>query len=73
MKITRIILLAMSMALFAVNFWTIDYQDLWSETSLWAYFRIVLALGLVLLLLVMVRRDMLRSAQSEKRRMKSEK
>lgn len=49
MKITRIILLALAMALFAVNFWTIDYQDLWSETSLWAYFRIALALGLVLL------------------------
>lgn len=66
MKIIRIILLALAMALFAVNFWTIDYQDLWSETSVWAYFRIVLALCLVFLLLAMVRRDMKTKQQKKK-------
>lgn len=58
MKIFRIVLLALAMGLFAVNFLTIDYQDLWSKTSLWSYFRISFALVLVFLLLEMVRRDM---------------
>lgn len=58
MKIIRIILLAMAMALFAVNFLTIDYQELWSKASFWAYFRIVFALILIFLLLAMVRKDM---------------
>ncbi len=57
MKIFRVILLGLAMALFAVNFWTIDYQDLYSRTSLGAYFRIGVALLLVLLLLVMIKRD----------------
>ena len=57
MKIFRIVLLALAMGLFAVNFLTIDYQDL-SKTSLWSYFRISFALVLVFLLLAMVRRDM---------------
>ena len=58
MKIFRIVLLALAMGLFAVNFLTIDYQDLWSKTSLWSFFRISFALVLVFLLLAMVRRDM---------------
>lgn len=58
MKIFRIILLALAMALFAVNFWTIDYQDIFAKASLWAYFRIALSFLLVFLLLAMVRRDM---------------
>lgn len=57
MKIFRIVLLALAMALFAVNFWTIDYQDLLGKSSLGAYFRIGVALLLVLLLLVMIKRD----------------
>jgi len=57
MKIFRIILLGMAMALFAVNFWAIDYQDFWAKQSLWAYFRIAVAFVLVLLLLFAVRRD----------------
>lgn len=58
MKLFRIILLVLAMALFAVNFWTIDYQDFLAKASLWAYFRIVLSFLLVFLLLAMVRRDM---------------
>ncbi len=58
MKIFRIVLLTLAMGLFAMNFLTIDYQDLWSKTSLWSYFRIAFALILVFLLLSMVRRDM---------------
>lgn len=58
MRIIRIVLLTLAMALFAVNFWTIDYQDIWSKASIWAYIRIALALCLVFLLLAMVRRDM---------------
>lgn len=57
MKLFRIVLLGMAMALFAINFWTIDYQDLYSKQSGWAYFRIIVAFVLVLLLLVAVRRD----------------
>ena len=68
MTIIRIILLAMAMALFAVNFWAIDYQDLGSKTSVWAYFRIAIALGLVLLLLAMVRRDMGKRKEEKKGR-----
>lgn len=58
MKKFRIVLLALAMGLFAINFLTVDYQDLWSKTSLGAYFRIGVALMLVFLLLAMVRRDM---------------
>lgn len=57
MKKIRIVLLALAMGLFAVNFWTIDYEHLASSASLWAYFRIAVALFLVLLLLAMVRKD----------------
>lgn len=58
MKIVRIILLALAMALFAVNFWTIDYQDIWSKQSCWAYFRIGIAFLLVLLLVAGLRQDL---------------
>lgn len=58
MKKFRIILLAMAMALFAVNFWAIDYQDFVSKQSLWAYFRIAVAFLLVLLLVAGIRQDL---------------
>lgn len=58
MKIFRIVLLTLAMGLFAVNFLTVDYQNLWSAANLWSYIRIGVALILVLLLLAMVRRDM---------------
>lgn len=57
MKIVRIILLGMAMALFALNFWAVDYQDLWSKQSMWAYFRILVAFILVIILLRAIRRD----------------
>lgn len=47
MRIFRIVLLGLAMALFAINFWAIDYQDLWGKNSQWAYLRI-LALSLSL-------------------------
>lgn len=58
MKIFRVILLALAMALFALNFWSIDYQDILSKQSLWAFFRIAFAFMLVLLLVGMVRKDL---------------
>lgn len=33
MRIFRIVLLGLAMALFAINFWAIDYQDLWGKTA----------------------------------------
>ena len=42
MRIFRIVLLGLAMALFAINFWAIDYQDLWGKNSQWAYLRICL-------------------------------
>ena len=57
MKIFRIILLGVAMALFAVNFIAIDFQDLYSKQSLWAYFRIGVAFVLIITLLVALRRD----------------
>ena len=41
MRIFRIVLLGLAMALFAINFWAIDYQDLWGKNSQWAYLRTV--------------------------------
>lgn len=41
MRIFRIVLLGLAMALFAINFWAIDYQDLWGKNSQWAYLRIL--------------------------------
>lgn len=58
MKIIRIILLALAMGLFAVNFWTIDYLDLGSGRSCWAYFRIAVAFFLVMLLVAGLRQDL---------------
>lgn len=57
MKVFRIVLLGMVMALFAVNFWAIDYQNFWAKQSVWAYFRIVAAFVLVLVLVLAIRRD----------------
>lgn len=57
MKVFRIILLGLAMALFVMNFWTIRYEDWMGKASLWAYFRIVLAFVLVLLLLRMILKD----------------
>lgn len=57
MKVFRIVLLGMAMALFAVNFWAIDYQNFWAKQSVWAYFRIIAAFVLVLVLVLAIRRD----------------
>lgn len=57
MKIFRIILLGVAMALFAVNFIAIDFSALSSEQSLWAYFRIGVAFVLIIVLLIALRRD----------------
>ena len=51
MKVFRIVLLGMAMALFAVN------QNFWAKQSVWAYFRIVAAFVLVLVLVLAIRRD----------------
>lgn len=66
MKIFRIVLLVLAMGLFAVNFLAIDSQELWSKASIWAYFRIVIALLLVFLLLAMIRRDMKKGKQKNR-------
>jgi len=63
MNIFRIFLLAAAMGLFAVNFLAIDYQDLWSGRSQWAYVRIVIALALVILLVAGLRQEMKRKKQ----------
>lgn len=47
----------MSMALFMVNFWAVDYHRLWGRDSQWAYVRIVAAFVIVVVLLRMIRRD----------------
>ena len=57
MKIFRIVLLGLAMALFAVNFWAIDYQDLWGQGSQWGYLRILAAFIIVIILLRMVKKD----------------
>lgn len=57
MRIFRIVLLGLAMALFAINFWAIDYQDLWGKNSQWAYFRILAAFIIVIFVLRMVKRD----------------
>lgn len=66
MKIIRIILLAAAMAVFTLNFLTIDYQDLVAKQSLWAYFRIVLAFVLVLLLVAAIRKDWKKAKQGKR-------
>ena len=45
------------MALFAINFWAIDYQDLWGKNSQWAYLRILAAFIIVIFVLRMVKQD----------------
>lgn len=57
MRIFRIVLLAFAMALFVINFWAIDYQDIWGKESLWAYFRIAMSFVLVLLLVRLIKRS----------------
>ena len=57
MKVFRIILLGVAMALFAVNFIAIDFNDLYSNQSMWAYLRIGVAFILIVSLLVALRRD----------------
>ena len=57
MRVFRMILLGLAMALFAVNFWAIDYQNPGARQSIWAYFRIGVAFVLVLILLGAIRRD----------------
>ena len=57
MRIFRIVLLGLAMALFAINFWAIDYQDLWGKNSQWAYLRIFAAFIIVIFVLRMVKRD----------------
>lgn len=58
MKIFRIFLLAAAMAVFVMNFLTIDYNALLSSKSLWAYFRVGLTFVLILLLVVAIKKDM---------------
>ena len=57
MRIFRIVLLGLAMALFAINFWAIDYQDLWGKNSQWAYHRILAAFIIVIFVLRMVKQD----------------
>ena len=57
MKTLRIIALGLAMAVFILNFWTIDYDNLTSESSLWAFGRIVAALALVIFTARMVKKD----------------
>ena len=57
MRIFRIVLLGLAMALFAINFWAIDYQELWGKNSKCAYLRILAAFIIVIFVLRMVKRD----------------
>ena len=66
MKVFRLILLAMATALAVINFWTIDYNDLWGKVSQWAYMRIAFAVVLVVLLVVMIRRTPDKKARTGK-------
>lgn len=56
MRIFRLILLAAATALAVINFWTIDYSDLWGKASQWAYIRIALAVVLVVVLVGIIRK-----------------
>lgn len=56
MKIVRLILLGFATALAVINFWTVDYQSLWGTQSLWAYFRIAVAVFIIVVLVRMIRR-----------------
>ncbi len=66
MKVFRLILLAMATALAVINFWTIDYNDLWGKVSQWAYMRIAFAVALVVVLVVMIRRTPDKKARTGK-------
>lgn len=66
MKIIRIILLAAAMAVFTLNFLTVDYQDLLAKQNLWAYCRILLAFVLVLLLVAAIRKDWKKAKQGKR-------
>lgn len=66
MKIFRLILLALATALAVINFWTIDYGDLWGKTSQWAYVRIAFAVVLVVVLVVMIRNSPVKKQRPEK-------
>lgn len=66
MKVFRLILLAMATALAVINFWTIDYNDLWGKVSQWAYMRIAFAVVLVVVLVVMIRRTPDKKARTGK-------
>lgn len=57
MKIFKLVLLGLATALAVINFWAIDYQDLWAKESLWAYFRIIVALFLIILLVRILRKQ----------------
>ncbi len=65
MKVFRMILLGLAMALFAVNFWAVDYRNPGSGQSMWAYFRIGVAFVLVLILLGAIRRDFKQKKQDD--------
>ena len=56
MKIFRLILLAVATALAVINIWSVNSQDLWSEQNLWAYFRIGVALIIIVLLVRIIRK-----------------
>lgn len=60
MKIFRLVLLGLVTALVVINFWTIDYQDLCAKENLWAYFRIAVALFLIVLLVRILRKSLVR-------------
>lgn len=65
MKIFRLILLALATALAMINFWTIDYSDLWGKASQWAYVRIAFAVVLMVVLVVMIRNTPVKKQRSE--------
>lgn len=66
MRIFRLILLAAATALAVINFWTIDYSDLWGKASQWAYIRIVLAVVLVVVLVGIIRKAPAKKQRPEK-------
>ncbi len=55
MQILRLVLIALLTGIVIVNFWIIDYDDLWSRNSLWAYVRMTFAVILIILLVNILR------------------
>lgn len=49
-------MLAIATALFAINFWTINYDALTSSVSLWAYCRIVMLAVIIVLLVSIIKK-----------------